>query len=56
MAERTKHEPGTPSWVDIQTSDTAGAKSFYGALFGWEYDDRPAGHDADGNPATYSLA
>jgi hypothetical protein len=56
MPERTKHAPGTPSWVDIQTSDTAGAKAFYGALFGWEYDDRPAGHDADGNPATYSLA
>jgi len=25
-------------------------------VFGWEYNDRPAGHDADGNPAIYSLA
>ena len=56
MPERTQYAPGTPSWVDIQTTDTAGAKAFYGALFGWEYNDRPAGHDADGNPAIYSLA
>ena len=33
MAARTKYAPGTPSWVDIQTTDTAGAKSFYTALF-----------------------
>ena len=56
MPERTKYAPGTPSWVDLQTSDQVGAKSFYGALFGWEYDDRPVGHDADGNEAFYSMA
>jgi len=56
MPERTQYAPGTPSWVDLQTSDPAGAKSFYRALFGWEYDDRPAGHDADGNEAIYSMA
>jgi uncharacterized protein len=28
---------GTPCWVDIGTPDMAGAKAFYGALFGWEY-------------------
>src|SRR3954468_14891029 len=56
MPARTQHAPGTPSWVDIQTTDTAGAKSFYGALFGWEYNDQPAGHDAEGNEAIYSLA
>ena len=56
MPERTKYAPGTPSWVDLQTSDPASAKSFYGALFGWEYDDRAAGHDADGNEAIYSMA
>jgi uncharacterized protein len=56
MPTRTSHAPGTPSWVDLQTSDPAGAKQFYGALFGWEYDDQPVGHDADGNPAFYSMA
>jgi hypothetical protein len=56
MPARAEHAPGTPSWVDVQTSDPAGAKVFYNALFGWDYDDLPVGHDADGNPAFYSLA
>ena len=56
MPERTRYEPGTPSWVDLQTSDPAGAKEFYAALFGWDYDDEPVGHDADGNDAFYSMA
>jgi predicted enzyme related to lactoylglutathione lyase len=51
MPERTQHAPGTPSWVDLQTTDQAGAKSFYTALFGWDYDDQDMG---DG--AVYSLA
>ena len=51
MPERSHYEPGTPSWVDLQTSDQAGAKSFYTELFGWAYDDQPVG---DG--AVYSLA
>jgi hypothetical protein len=56
MPDRTTYAPGTPSWVDLQTSDPAGAKPFYAALFGWEYDDQAAGHDAEGNPAIYSMA
>ena len=56
MPERTKYAPGTPSWVDLQTSDQIGAKLFYSALFGWEYDDRPVGHDDAGNEAVYSMA
>ena len=51
MPERTQYSPGTPSWVDLQTSDQAGAKSFYTALFGWDYDDQPVGDDA-----VYSMA
>jgi predicted enzyme related to lactoylglutathione lyase len=51
MAERTSHPPGTISWADLATSDQEGAKAFYGALFGWEYDDQPVG---DG--LTYSMA
>jgi predicted enzyme related to lactoylglutathione lyase len=39
MSERTSYEPGTPSWVDLTTTDTDGAKRFYGGLFGWEAED-----------------
>jgi uncharacterized protein len=41
MAERTSYAPGTPSWVDLQTTDPAAAKQFYGTLFGWSYSDQP---------------
>src|SRR5215218_6458045 len=51
MAERTSHDPGTISWADLATSDQDGAKAFYAALFGWEYDDQPIGEGM-----TYSLA
>ncbi len=37
------YENGTPSWVDLSTSDPDGAKDFYHALFGWEFTDEPAG-------------
>jgi uncharacterized protein len=43
MGERTKHTPGTFSWVDLSTTDQEGAKAFYSGLFGWEADDRPVG-------------
>jgi predicted enzyme related to lactoylglutathione lyase len=32
---------GLFSWVDLSTTDTDGAKSFYGGLFGWKFEDRP---------------
>src|SRR4051812_6814278 len=44
MAERDSYEPGTPSWVDLTTPDLEGALAFYGALFGWEFED--AGEEA----------
>lgn len=46
MPERTQYAHGTPSWVDLQTTDQAGAKTFYSALFGWDYEDMPVGDDA----------
>ena len=51
MPERTEYAPGTPSWVDLQTSDQPAAKQFYRELFGWTYDDNPVG---DG--VVYSMA
>jgi uncharacterized protein len=41
MPARTSYAQGTPNWVDLQTADTAAAKAFYGALFGWSFDDMP---------------
>jgi predicted enzyme related to lactoylglutathione lyase len=39
MPERTSYEPGTPSWVDLGTTDPDAAKRFYGELFGWAAED-----------------
>jgi hypothetical protein len=41
MAERTSYLEGTPSWVDLMTSDPEAARAFYGGLFGWEFDIDP---------------
>jgi predicted enzyme related to lactoylglutathione lyase len=41
MGERTQYTPGTFSWADLNTTDQAGAKAFYGELFGWEITDSP---------------
>jgi predicted enzyme related to lactoylglutathione lyase len=51
MGERTSHEHGTISWTDLATTDQDAAKEFYGALFGWEYDDQPIDENT-----TYSMA
>ena len=51
MATRTSYEPGTFSWVDLQTSDQEAAKRFYADLFGWEFEDMPVGEGA-----IYSMA
>jgi predicted enzyme related to lactoylglutathione lyase len=36
MIEAPTYAPGTTIWVDLGTSDSEGAKAFYGGLFGWE--------------------
>jgi len=41
MPKRTAYAQGTPNWVDLQSSDPEAAKSFYGELFGWQFDDQP---------------
>jgi uncharacterized protein len=56
MPERTQYAPGTPSWTDLQTPDQAAAKAFYGALFGWSFEDMPVGQDDAGNDAFYAMA
>ena len=39
MSERSSYEPGTPSWTDLTTTDLHGALTFYGNLFGWDFED-----------------
>lgn len=46
MATKTSYAPGTFSWVDLMAHDIAGAKSFYGDLFGWTARDM----DTQGGP------
>jgi len=36
-----KYANGTFCWTDLTTTDVAGAKAFYGGLFGWTSEDRP---------------
>jgi predicted enzyme related to lactoylglutathione lyase len=51
MAERSEYPAGTFCWVELATTDQDAAKSFYGDLLGWSYQDIPT--DAG---TTYSLA
>ncbi|MBG0831526.1 VOC family protein [Planomonospora sp. ID67723] len=51
MPRRTSYRHGTPNWVELQTPNQEAAKSFYGRLFGWEFEDRPMPQGP-----TYSMA
>jgi uncharacterized protein len=51
MAERTRYNLGTFCWTDLTTTDQDAAKTFYGELFGWEFEDFPVGESA-----VYSIA
>jgi uncharacterized protein len=53
MTTKTDYAPGTPSWVDLGTTDIAAAQGFYGPLFGWEFEDQH--QDPDGQ-VVYCLA
>lgn len=46
MSIRTAYEHGQFSWVDLMAQDIAGAKEFYGTLFGWT----PVDQDTQGGP------
>ncbi len=43
MGKRTRYEPGTFCWTDLQTTDPENAKALYHELFGWKPDDMPVG-------------
>lgn len=52
MPERTEYTHGTPSWIDLMTTDVDGAKAFYADLFGWNYED----NETDQPGVTYTMA
>jgi predicted enzyme related to lactoylglutathione lyase len=39
MSVRDHAPMGAPIWIDLMTSDTDGARAFYGQLLGWECED-----------------
>src|SRR5436305_14659104 len=43
MPDVDKHAPGTFAWLELATTDQAGAKQFYSQLFGWTANDFPTG-------------
>ena len=46
-----EHYPDhTFCWIDLGTNDPAGAKAFYGGLFGWEFEEL-----ASGDKGTYAI-
>lgn len=49
MGARSSYAPGTFCWVDLSTSHAAAAAAFYGALFGWQTEDVPAGESVTYN-------
>lgn len=42
----TGYPDGVFCWIDLATTDAEAAKSFYQALFGWQYEDVPSGMDS----------
>jgi len=47
------NEPGALSWNELNTRDLAAAKAFYGAVFGWSFEDNDMGEA--GSYTTISL-
>jgi predicted enzyme related to lactoylglutathione lyase len=46
MPERDGYLPGVPCWIDTSQPDPDAAVTFYGGLFGWEFEDvMPPGSD-----------
>jgi uncharacterized protein len=39
MSEQDRYIPGVPCWIDTMHPDPEAATTFYGELFGWEFED-----------------
>lgn len=44
MAESRTYPHGVPSWIETEQPDPGAARTFYGELFGWTFEDRPGGY------------
>jgi len=51
MPERDGYIPGVPCWIDTSQPDPDAARSFYGGLFGWEFEDAMP----QGSPERYFI-
>ena len=51
MTTQNEFKQGEFCWIELSTKDVSQAKKFYGELFGWSFDDMPAGPGM-----TYSMA
>lgn len=51
MPERSEYAVGTPSWVDLSSTDVDASKQFYASTFGWDYMDNPVPEGG-----TYTMA
>jgi predicted enzyme related to lactoylglutathione lyase len=60
MPNRDRYLQGTPSWVDLATTDVDGSRAFYTGLFGWEWEanetDQPDNHYHMGSLAGRAAA
>jgi len=52
MTTKQAWDAGMTSWLDLTTTDVAGAKSFYGELLGWTSTESPMPGDM---PGTYTM-
>jgi predicted enzyme related to lactoylglutathione lyase len=43
MPDIQSHSPGAFCWAEVGTVNTKKTKAFYSELFGWKYEDKPAG-------------
>jgi len=41
MPINNSHTQGTPSWIDLSSTDPAASQAFYGGLFGWTFEGSP---------------
>jgi uncharacterized protein len=53
MSKVTSYAPGTPCWVDLSCADIDASMSFYGDLFGWEFEQPPEGETFTYRRASY---
>src|SRR5690349_16908697 len=43
MPTMTSHPPGAFSWIELMTTDAAGARAFYSQVFDWSVNEIPMG-------------